>query len=134
VSHFALVKNATLTFRRTLTEKIDPDTGNLIPDTEEIYVSDAFFKRSRPATKDTGGVPIGSYPITHSYTVGRLPAWCEQPINPRIKCEVDFLGSGYFYHTGYIDVVFDEVSILGETTPLSGYFTMQGSQSSAGYI
>jgi hypothetical protein len=132
-SPWDLIKNATVTFVRTLTEKVDLNSGNLIPDNTESLMVPVYFKKSELVRDEGRGVPVGTYKA-RGYTVGILPDWAKFPTDPQLACEIHGLGSGYFSFEGKIHVVKDEVEEEGEGTQLQGYFTIQGSGANAGYI
>lgn len=138
MSKFSKLANSTLTFARTLTTKIDPNTGNEIPDSIEEYVARAYIKREKEKRayeeNFTEGVNVDRFKIV-GYTVGILPDWCKLPTDPQIKMSIDNLGSGYFTFEGKIHVVYDKISKKGQTTPIQGWFVLQGSgESQAGYV
>lgn len=120
------LRNATLYFRRATAMGLDPATGNEVPVTWEIVEIGAYFKKSRINDRPSEGVPIGSYSIT-GYIDGTLPAWCNTPTDPKIQCDVSWLGRGWFYHQGAVGVVRDRVESISGGTPIQGYFVIQGS-------
>lgn len=129
MSEFAALVNATLIFSRTLTTRIDPETGNEIPNTVERFEADAYLKRSivsYPQASIAPMLPVGTFRV-EGYTDGRLPDWCQLPIDPAIPCTIKNLGSGYLKFEGKIQVAYEEVSSIGDTTPIQGIFTIQGS-------
>jgi hypothetical protein len=131
-SPWAILANATITFRKVVAYNIDPVTENEIPSNWQKLTGRAYFAKATIQGASSGlgdnegkGVPIGSYKVS-GYTVGILPAWAKDPIDQKVECTVDHLGKGYFYYQGSISVVRDQVEEAGVGTPIQGYFTRQG--------
>jgi hypothetical protein len=135
-SPWRILKNADITFVRVLSTKEDPNTGNEIPRDTETLLMPAYFKKSALKTSagtysdDGTGVPIGTYPVINSYTVGILPDWAKELSNyPELECYWKGLGRGIFTFQGKGHVVKDEVEKAGKGSQVQGYFTLGGSVS-----
>jgi hypothetical protein len=116
---------AKIRFVRVLTTIEDPETGNQIPgDTETLEVP-TYFKSSKEVTEEGKGVPVGSF-IVEGYTVGILPDWCNALFGGKLRCSVKSLGDGWFCHKGKISVARDLIEAEVESTPIQGYFVIQG--------